>query len=526
MKKFAYFFVALFLISGYSFAQGEVDAVKFSRDELYGTARSMAMGGAFGALGGDLTGVSINPAGIGVYRSSEISGTLGLEQNKASVGNLDKAVTDFNLHTLGFVGYFPLRSESVPMINFGFAYNRQKAFNNEINAKGSPRHSLLNYIADRSYGVVPSNLELPGENSNLPDPFETEPWLTVLAYNSWLINDNTGTDGKYYYTPLNTRGDQLGNQISTYERGYVDDYDFTIGTTVNNVLNLGLSLTVSSIYNYQYSDYSESFSTNGRYTLNNEVSTTGAGVGAKLGVIYRPTNMLRIGLAYHTPTWYTMQEYYQASIDDSMAPYVTDPNYEPSRTFSARFPNSYNLKTPDKWVLSLASVIGSRFILSMDYELMDYRKMELGVPDLSSDEQNWYETDNNFIQQDFKMASTVKLGMEYRFNPQLYGRLGYAWMQNPYTAKFSDAGNAAIFNSNVVHVLEGDNNYFTGGLGYRFNQNFYADLALVYKSRQDELFGFPNIYDDDNNSNIVVDSSPFAMTSSSLRGALTLGYRF
>lgn len=530
MKKLIYFFAALLSISTYSYSQGEVDAIKYSRDELYGTARSMAMGGAFGALGGDLTGVSINPAGIGVYRSSEVSGTLGLQQNKASVGNLDKSVLSFNLHNLGFVGYFPLRSESVPMINFGFSFNRQKEFDNKILAKGNPKNSLLSYIADRSYGLRPDNLLLPKENSNLPDPFLSQPWISVLAYNSYLINPHIGSDGKYYYTPLNEQGTPINNQINTREKGYIDDYDFTIGTSINNVLNVGISLTVSDVNHYQYNDYAENFNA-GHYLMNNEISLTGAGFGAKFGLIYKPVNSFRIGLAYHTPTWYSLQEYYQASIDDKLTEVVTVPNdirpaYQQGKTYSAQFSNSYELTTPDKWVISLAGVLGGQFIVSMDYEMTDYKKMKLGVPSGSHDQQDWYTVDNNFIKQDFRMASTVKFGMEYRFNPQLYGRLGYAWMQNPYKTEFREAGNAGIFNSNLIHALEGDTNYFTGGLGYRFNQSFYADMALVYKTREDKLFSFPNIYADENNTNIVVDSSPFAMTSNSFRGVLTFGYRF
>lgn len=37
------------------------------------------MGGAFGALGGDISGIAINPAGIGVYQKSEIVTCNGAE---------------------------------------------------------------------------------------------------------------------------------------------------------------------------------------------------------------------------------------------------------------------------------------------------------------------------------------------------------------------------------------------------------------------------------------------------------------
>src|SRR5690554_8221728 len=106
MKKITSIFSILFLFSTLLHAQGELDAHRFSREDLYGTARAMSMGGAFGALGGDQTGVSINPAGIAVYRSSEVVGTLNLSREGSSVGNNSSNDTRFNLDNLGFVGYF------------------------------------------------------------------------------------------------------------------------------------------------------------------------------------------------------------------------------------------------------------------------------------------------------------------------------------------------------------------------------------------------------------------------------------
>lgn len=531
MKKIAYFLFALLFIANYSYSQGEVEALKYSRNELYGTARSMAMGNAFGALGGDITGVSINPAGVAVYRSSEVVGTLGLQQNTANASGIDKRVNDFNLHNLGFVGYFPLRSDVMPMINFGFSYNKQKTFNNDIVAMGKAASTMLDYIADRSYGVDSRKLEM-GEGK--PDPFIDQPWLTVLGFNSYLIDDHMDANGKFHYTPLDTKGEQAKQEIRLSERGYIDNYDFTIGTTINNILNIGLALNISNISHSISTDFLEDF-TSGGYTLNNELITNGAGVGAKLGIIYRPVNAFRLGVAYHTPTWYSMSEIYQARVDDDMGAYVNDPKYKKGSVNSAKFTNYYDLKSPDKWVLSGAAVLGNRFILSADYELMNYKNMKLSVPpraNLTEEQKeidaHWYDPDNNYIKKNYKASSTVKVGVEYRFTLQFSGRLGYAWMQNPYEIDFKKAGDTFIRNSNVVHRLEGDTNYFTGGLGYRFNRNFYADLAVVYQTQEDQLYPFPNLYADNNGERgqLVIDASPFTLKNTSVRGLLTLGYRF
>jgi len=528
MKKFAYFLFFLVFIANYSYSQGEVEALKYSRNELYGTARSMAMGNAFGALGGDITGVSINPAGIGVYRSSEVMGTMGFQQNRAKVGDINRSVDDFNLHNLGFVGYFPLRNDVMPMINFGFSYNRQKTFNNEINAVGNGASRMIDYIVDRTNSAnngrgIDPNLLLVGDD--LPDPFVDQPWLSVLAYNSKLMFPQSGNNN--FYDPLNTNNETPLQEIILSERGYIDNYDFTFGTTINNVLNVGMALTISDINHSLYTDFLEDFKSGG-YTLNNEIITNGAGVGAKFGVIYRPINSIRLGLAYHTPTWYSMSEIYKASIDDDLGAYVTDPNYKKGRTYSAKFTNHYDLKTPDKWVLSGAAVLGSNFILSVDYELTDYTNMKLSVPSGAYSNMSWYDTDNSYIKEDFKVASTVRVGTEYRFTPQFSGRLGYAWIQNPYDSDFSKAGDSSVSGSNTIYRMEGDTQYFTGGLGYRFNKNFYADFALVYQTQEDQLYPFPNLYayNGDTRGELVIDASPFTLKNTSVRGLLTLGYRF
>jgi hypothetical protein len=96
-------------------------------------------------------------------------------------------------------------------------------------------------------------------------------------------------------------------------------------------------------------------------------------------------------------------------------------------------------------------------------------------------------------------------------------------MQNPYDADLVDFGDAVIAGANTIHRIEGDTHYFTGGLGYRFNQNFYLDMAVVYKTQKDDLYPFPNYY---LNNQLEVDAAPFSLKNNSIRGLLTLGYRF
>lgn len=518
MRKITTIFGFLFLFSSLIVAQGEIDALRFSREDLYGTARAMSMGGAFGALGGDMTGVTINPAGIAVYRSSEVVGTLNISNERSSVGSNNANRTRFDMDHLGFVGYFPLRNSVVPLINFGFSYNQTKSFDKEVLALGNTNSSLMSFIANRSHGIDPQNLM---RGDNLPDPFLTEAWLPILGFNSGLIYPENGTGPAYL--PLNIGSENIQDEIFTRELGYINNYDFTVGTTLNGVLNLGLSLSIKDVSYSLTSEYLEDFA-DGGYTLFNWLTTSGAGVSAKFGAIYRPINELRIGLSYHTPTWYALTMTYDAEMVHDLEAYAGD-GYEPGGIYSERFINHYDLKSPGKLVASAAGVLGSRFIVSMDYEMVNYSNMRLGVPSNSADSQNWFDIDNEYIEQDFKPTSTVKLGMEYRFTPQMYGRLGYAWMQNPYEADAVELAEAGVAGSNTIFRMEGDTNYFTGGLGYRFNRNFYLDAAIVYKTQNDDLYAFPRVYSA-GSGDLLVDSAPYSLKNNSIRGLITLGYRF
>ena len=65
------------------FGQGSDDACLFSQNYYQGTAKALGMGNALGAVGGDMTAVCINPAGLGIYRSNEFTTTLSLMDNQA-----------------------------------------------------------------------------------------------------------------------------------------------------------------------------------------------------------------------------------------------------------------------------------------------------------------------------------------------------------------------------------------------------------------------------------------------------------
>ena len=505
-----------------SYAQGEMDAFNLSYNDLKGTARSVGMGGAFGALGGDISGIAINPAGIGSYKSSEIVTTLNLSNANAKTsinGNTTKdSKFKANFDNLGFVGVFPIDSDVAPYINFGFTYNRLKSFDRKISMNGyEASSSLADYIANRVNGYK--------EGQGIPEsslytnasPFtkDSEHWLGALGYQGYLIDPIVKGGNKYRSSISQLGNPSLDNHLHIREKGYIDSYDFNVGTTFSDIFSLGVTVSVTDIRYTLYSSYTEEWYSGsdyqGGYDFNNYLRTEGSGWQVKAGFILKPVKELRIGAAYHSPTWYNLTDYYSASIGSDL--FGNDVYIDSFEEVGATTYSDYKFRTPDKWVFSLAGIIGKYAVISADYELTNYKNMHLkddyGTP---------FSNENTYIKRDFKNSSTVRIGAEIRATPQLSFRAGYMWQQSPVKKSLvngsKDGSYTAATAGTVTHYsLVGDANYITYGLGYEFSPSLYADIAFVMKSRKDDLYSYGG-------------SDRIELKNNTFSGLLTIGYRF
>jgi len=508
-RTFLSVFITL-IVATSAFAQGEIDALRYSRNDLTGTARSVGMGGAFGALGGDVSGIAINPAGIGVYKSSEIVGTLSFNNHKSeakpNTGKLttDKFAVDFD--NLAIVGAFPLDNTDVPFINFGFSYNKLKSFDRKYQTRSNGlSSSLTHYMAERatdSWGDVTAS----GWRGD---------WMGKLGYEGYLTDYTTNAQNQKIFHSVLEDGEKVNNNLYVREKGEISSYDFNVGTTFADMLSLGLSLSLTDLNYDLYSSYSEDFAFGDGFKLENVLETRGTGFQLGLGMIFKPINEIRLGVAYHSPTWYNFTDRYYADLRTPLVDggLVQTPDGE----------TEYDFKTPDRWTLSLAGVIGRHAIVSVDYELTNY-KNSMKYRNIERDD---YLSDiNDIIKQDFKNASTVRIGAEIRITPQLSGRVGYAWMQSPFGDVLKDNEQPAAVTGTVPHyVVEGDANHITWGLGYRFTPQFYVDVAFVVKNQKNDLYAFPK-YFEPGTDNLLVDSKPVDLNTNTFSGLLTFGYRF
>ena len=323
MRKL-YFVLSMGCLATGAFAQSAIDAYRFSQPDLRGTARFMGMGGAFGALGGDLSTLSQNPAGIGVYRSNELGFTLDLDVQKSTSDARGLKTSDnqtkFYLDNIGGVATIRLGSSVIPNLNFGFTYNKAVSFNRRY--KGSIdklQTSMSNYIAG-----IANNQELTVpdvETTDTYDPYNPNdggiqaPWLAILGYDSYLINPKGNPNNPSWMGQFGDRTSGKAN-FDVTERGSVDEYNIAFGGNISNVVYWGMNF---DIINFDYrldAGYGEDLTgayvynpttdivapTDSRWRMRNAYRANGTGFNYQLGVIVKPIQELRLGLAFHTPT--------------------------------------------------------------------------------------------------------------------------------------------------------------------------------------------------------------------------------
>lgn len=408
--------LTVLLISGLN-AQNVDDALRYSQVFYGGTARFMSMGGAFTALGGDMSSLSQNPAGLGVFRSSEFSVTPQLFHIKTTAG-FDGLTSDylynFNLGQIGLVSNLISNSNESGLItlNVGYSFNKTNNLNQTIRIQGvNNSSSMTDYWAGLSDGWYHDEL-----GSNVAD--------ANLAYEAWLIDTLPGENTRYG-TVFSNYGDnppsvygQNVRRLVSYE-GYTGEHAFSIGGNYSNKIYFGATLGISKINFTSHYEHRESTDANlpsefQDFTYVDHYENTGTGYSLKLGAIIKPVETVRIGLAFHSPTIYRINEYF---FDNMTSNFTDGSKFEP---FNDPLRYSYRLTTPFRALAGIAVQIKKLALLSADYEFVDY-----GTARFSDAGDNYdYGEKNMNIKNSLKSASNIRLGGEYRLN-KMYLRAGY-----------------------------------------------------------------------------------------------------
>lgn len=540
------------------FAQGAFDAAQISQPDLKGTARFMSMGGAFGALGGDLSTLSQNPAGIGVYRRSELGFTLDLDLQSTKANSQGFSTTQdqtkFLLNNIGGVATLRLNSDACPNLNFGFTYNKAASFNRHFRG-GVPQlaNSMSNYIASVTQGDECTVGDLTTDSKydpyNPPAGYFAPAWISVLGYDSYLISPVGNPDSPEWVGQFGN-GTSGNGSFDWLEKGGIDEYNISLGGNISNVVFWGMDFAFTNLNYKLESLWSESLTNayvnertgiTSAWDLYNYYKINGTGFNYKIGLILKPVNEFRLGFAVHTPTWYHLDEAFYGSVDYSYAGNsgIADPNGWAETNNGYDGVNSYKFRSPWKFIASAALVLGSNLIVSADYEWTSFSTMQYSEDNgyygggydydydwdwdwspspyhtRSLDSQSPYYYTNSDIKNYFRKTSTLRVGAEFRVTPQFSVRAGYCYVDSPVKNSVAD-NNEIVYTvgTRPQYVVDRSTNYITCGLGYKY-QNFYIDAAYVYKHRSSDFHAFtpdpkfPNIpspqaHISDRNSQIVL----------------------
>lgn len=462
MKKNIFLFVvAIVATTNNLYAQYASDALRFSQTNYGSTARFKGMGNAHIGVGGDMSSLGGNPAGLGLFTKSELSLTPEFNQlgaNSLYLGqNTNTTKSKLNINQLGLVIYSPVYKQKgedtkkgLVSTVYGIGYNRNNDFSFENNYGGTNfKTSIADFFAEEAGNVSPNNL--------------SKGSLGQMAYDNYLISYD-GALGNYYpetFADNNQGNIQRKNEIRT---GSISEFNFSAAANISNQIYIGFSLGLVDIkYNsdaqYEENGKAREYNSSGILTGNNinykllfnqNQITRGSGVNGKLGVIFRPVSNFRVGATLQTPTWFVIDDSYTENLDNKGTIRGT------SETSTYDF--TYNLRTPLKGSLGASYIIAGQAIVSADVDYVDYASMKFSSNNGGNN--NVSIENNRDVRNSYKGAVNFRVGAEYKIDA-LNIRAGYGVNGSPYKS-----------DNNGVY----DTKMYSGGIGYRIN-SYYIDLA-------------------------------------------------
>lgn len=482
------------LLTGTTMAQDIYKVESLSSQDLNGTARFVGMGGAMNALGADLSTIATNPAGLGLYRRSDVAMTFSTtaQPNAQEFCDINKVRPSFD--QMGFV-YAMKVSPMVPFVNFGFNYQKRKNFKNYIGVNGFSTNGLSQTLQMLDLSYVNGWLDL----SQDADRDMTTP-LTCLGYDTQLLLPTFDEQGKLTgYTPVESDS----YDYRRVQWGGIQEYDFNLSMNWNDQVYAGVTFGIHDVNFHSATDYGEmiinpSDNSLHPYYLNNDESLTGTGYDVKFGIILRPIeeSAFRIGAAVHTPTFF--------DLTSSSYLYMNTPFTSENADFSEGDvmigDNQYQIRTPWKFNLSMGTTIGNFLALDAEYEYSNYAGAQIRYPDYYDGYYPGFwdgSSKDTYLNQEIdrflKPVSTLRLGMEARVHDNVTLRAGYNHVTAPiekdaFLNLFTNSP-SYFYNTNTDYVNLGAIDRLTCGIGWR-SKHFYADFAYQYQHQKGDLYTF------------------------------------
>lgn len=501
-------------------AQETYENANIATKDLNGTARYVGMGGAMDALGADLSTISSNPAGMGLFRHSQANISFGIisQQDAKDFANGNKTNASFD--QAGFV--YTNRTGRNSFLNLSFNYHKSRNFDYILSASDKLSNASQNKLSYQKLRNGMTYKQKSDGSFDLKTPYISCNVLDALYTENLLF---AAGDGKAYYYAAEDY------TLNRAQKGYIGEYDFNISGNIRDRVYLGLTIGLHDVNYKHYGEYHENLISNaegikGLLTEDNR-EITGTGVNIKAGVIFRPieTSPFRIGLAISTPTWYSLSTSNYTIMTDGFAKPKISESYD------------FKLNTPWTVGMSLGHTVGNYLALGAAYEYAGYNKLDSRINDSETYDywtDSYYtnshsdERMNRHTENTLKGVSTLKLGMEYKATKDLALRLGYNYVSPMYRNDgFKDGtieSPGTYYGSTTDYTNWKSTNRITCGIGYRLGK-VSMDLAYQYSTTEGETTPFMSYTDHDNP---MEDNIANAVKTDNKRHQIlfTLGYQF
>lgn len=459
-------------------SQAQVDTyigAQLATEDLNGTARYVGMGGAMDALGADISTMSTNPAGIGLFRRSQVSGSFGLVSQSDGKSFQNGSKTNASFDQLGVV--FSTRTGMYSYVNFGFNFHKSRNFNHVLSAAAQ----AVNGSSQNRQTYIK------GLNGDL-DSYYGESQVDNLNYK--MMGD--GIESTMYYF------DSRDYQFDRAQTGYIGEYDLNISGNINNRVYLGMTVGIKDVHYKSYTEYSETLvpqATDINFVgMKDDHQITGHGFNIKAGIIVRPVeeSPFRVGVSVHSPTFYKLTTKNTSSIHDQYG-----------MQKEVRSDQDFRFNTPWKFGLSLGHTVDNCLALGVGYEYADYSTNDMRT--ISGKGYDWdgYYYENSSSDQVMKRhtevtlrgVSTLKLGAEYKIDPMVAVRLGYNYVSPMYKetgVRDQTLNSPGTYNASTTDYTNWkDTHRIMAGVGFTLDQ-FRIDLAYQYSMRDGDFYPYMN----------------------------------
>ena len=545
MKKIFMAAIAMGMIMP-AVAQDTYESARLLGSDLNGTARYVGMGGAMEALGADISTMSTNPAGIGLFRHSTAGLSFGF-QSQADAKEFDGlGKTNMSFDQAGFV--YSAKVSPISYINVGFNYHKSHNFDQILSAVNSLRNSSQNgltyakgLLGDARHGGYTLDFNKQGDVIG----WDGDADYRAYTYNQAdYMNANallySPKDDQFFYY------DACAYTFDRAHRGWVADYDFNLSGNYNDRFYWGFTVGIKDVHYKGYSEYAESLVvhdpdgkeyTGGSVAYGDERKITGTGVDIKAGFIVRPMeeSPFRVGAYVHTPTWYELTTTNSSVIvNNAYDGYQNQVQLIEKKDCligawdEGQSQESYDFAyhTPWRFGLSMGTTVGTNLALGATYEYSDYGASQNRIIDgydyydnakTSKDANMKYNTE-----QSLKGVSTFKVGAEFKPVPEVAIRLGYNYL----TSGYKDNGvrdmtvdsPGAMYASTTDYVNWKDTQRLTCGVGFKVGK-MNIDLAYQFSKTDGDFHPFQS-YDANQNTGVT------KVSNKRNQALLTLGYTF